>query len=181
MIKFITGNSNKFNEVQAMLRLPIEQLNIDLPEIQSLDPQEVIRAKLEAALQHHKGSLMVEDNSMNMEALNGLPGPFIKWFEHAMGNDGLVDLVQKLGNSGVRITSTIGYAAENGTIEFFQGTLTGRIVPARGAKDFGWGPIFQPDGHDRTFGEMGNEEKFTLGYRGEAVRKLRDFLNKQNR
>jgi len=177
MIYFLTGNANKFREVATLLApIDVEQLQIELTEVQSLDPQEVIQKKLEAARQHHSGAFVVEDSSLSLDALNGLPGPLIKWFERAIGNEGILELTQKLGNDRVTITSTIGYADEEGSIEFFDGTLTGRIVPARGDKDFGWGPIFQPDGHDQTFGEMEMADKFALGYRGEAVRKLKAFL-----
>ncbi len=177
MIHFITGNRRKFDEVRAIIP-ELEQLDLDLPEIQALDPHAIIRAKLEAAREHHDGSFIVEDVSVSLEALNGLPGPLIKWFERSIGNEGIVELSQKLGDDRAAITSTIGYAAENGSMKLFDGTLTGRIVPARGNKDFGWGPIFQPDGQSQTFGEMERADKFALGYRGEAVRQLKTFFDR---
>ena len=62
MIYFLTGNARKFQEFQTLLDpIVIEQLETDLPEIQSLDPHEVIRAKLETARQHYSGTFIVRN------------------------------------------------------------------------------------------------------------------------
>jgi inosine/xanthosine triphosphate pyrophosphatase family protein len=49
---FLTGNANKLREAKAILGDHIQQLDIDLPEIQSLDSQEIIQHKIDSALQH---------------------------------------------------------------------------------------------------------------------------------
>ena len=67
----------------------MEQSDIDLTEIQSVDPKEIIEHKLNEAKKHMKGNLVVEDTSLYFEALNGLPGPLIKWFLKTVGNEGL--------------------------------------------------------------------------------------------
>lgn len=178
-IKFITGNKRKFEEIQSILGLELEQLVIDLPEIQEIDAKEIIRRKLLAAQEHEKGDYIVEDTSLYLDCLNGkLPGPLIKWFEKVMGNDGIVEMVEKLGDDKAEARVLIGYSAKNGDIHFFDGAVRGRIVKARGDKDFGWGPIFQPEGKDKTFGEMEREEKHDFSMRGIAARKLKEFLNK---
>ena len=84
---FITGNKGKLVEVQEIIS-SVEQLDIDLPEIQDIDAQEIIRAKLEEAQKHHQGQFIVEDTSLYLDCLNGLPGPLIKWFMKTIGNDG---------------------------------------------------------------------------------------------
>lgn len=176
-IKFITGNKNKFDEVQAILGMPMEQLNIDLPEIQSLDAREVIRQKLLAAEKYESGEYIVEDTSLYLSCLDyKLPGPFIKWFEKGITNDGIVAIAQKMNNDKARAAVLIGHIAPSGEIMFFEGTLEGKIVPARGEKDFGWGPIFQPEGDEKTFGEMERSEKHAISMRGIAARKLKEFL-----
>ena len=76
---FITGNKNKFEEVKSILP-EIEQLDVDLPEIQDIDAQNIIRFKLLEALRHHAGEFIVEDTSLYFDCLKGLPGPLIKWF-----------------------------------------------------------------------------------------------------
>ena len=140
-IYFITGNARKFAEVQALLP-HIQQLDLELPEIQSLDPHKVIRAKLQVARQQHDGILIVEDSSLALKGLNGLPGPFIRWFEEALTIDGLARIAHQIGNDRAIASNIIGYADVAGTIQFFEGSLNGRIVEPRGDKDFGWEPDF---------------------------------------
>ncbi len=176
MLYFITGNKNKFEEVKAIIS-DIEQLDVDLPEIQELDPKEVIRAKLLEALQHHAGEFIVEDTSVAIKALNGFPGPLIKWFLKAMGNQGLANLLKKLGDNAVEVKTIVGYAKSHEEIYFFEGALSGTIVEPRGESSFGWDPVFIPDGHDKTFAEMGKDEKNKVSYRRMAVEKLKEFLN----
>ena len=70
MLYFITGNKNKFQEFQEILgKDQIEQLDIDLPELQEIDPYKIIRHKLQEALKHHSGPLVIEDTSFSMECL----------------------------------------------------------------------------------------------------------------
>ena len=177
-IKFITGNKNKFEEIQSVLDVPMERLDIDLPEIQSLDAKEVIRQKLFAAEKTGKGEYIVEDTSLYLSCLNfQLPGPFIKWFEKGIANDGIVKLVHAMGDPKARAAVLIGHIDEDRNVTFFEGSVVGEIVPARGNKDFGWGPIFQPEGSAKTFGEMERDEKHAVSMRGMAARKLKDFLS----
>lgn len=174
-VYFITGNANKFAEVKSMLP-KVEQLDIDLPEIQEIDAKEIIKAKLEAAYQHAEGEFIVEDTSLYLDGLGGLPGPLIKWFLKTIGNDGLVKLSQSFGNDGAEAKTIIGYARNRDEIYFFEGIVKGKIVEARGKLGFGWDPIFLPDGHSKTFAEMEGEEKNLVSMRRIAVNKLADFL-----
>jgi inosine triphosphate pyrophosphatase len=176
MIHFITGNNKKFEELAPVIA-GLAQLPIDLPEIQDIDSHVIIRHKLEGALAHAPGEYIVEDSSLYLDCLGGkLPGPLIKWFEKVLGNKGLFELCSLYKNFRAEAITIIGYASSDGQTEFFEGRLQGSIVSPRGEQDFGWGPIFVPDGHEKTFGEMGREEKHRLSMRGEAARKLKAFL-----
>jgi len=173
---FITGNANKFEEVKLMLS-DIEQMDIDLPEIQEIDTKEIIKSKLLEASAHHKGEFIVEDTSLHLDCLNGLPGPFIKWFLKSMGVQGIADLVEMTGKTGAEAKTTIGFAKSHDDIHFFEGTIRGNIVQPRGTR-FGWDPIFQPEGYDKTFAEMSKEEKNKISHRRKALDKLKEYLKK---
>ncbi len=176
MIHFITGSKNKLEEIQAIVP-GIEQLEMDLPEIQEIDPHKIIKAKLEAAFAHSGGEFLVEDTSLYMEAMNGLPGPLIKWFLQAIGNEGLVNLGDKLGNNKAVAKTLIGYAKSRDDIHYFEGVVEGSLVTSRVSSGYGWDLIFLPYGHEKTFAEMSQEEKNTISMRGRAAEKLRVFLN----
>lgn len=172
---FVTGNKGKFEEVKAILG-EVEQLDIDLPEIQGTDPREIIKAKLIEALNHQKGEFVVGDTSLYLDCLNGFPGPLIKWMLEKIGNEGLANLVKKMGNNQAEAKTVVGYAKSSEEIYFFEGSVRGEIVAPRGNLDFGWGPIFQPQGSMITYGEMSREEKNKISMRRIALNKLKDFL-----
>lgn len=173
---FITGNKGKLAEVQAVLP-DVEALDIDLPEIQSLDAHEIIKAKLLEAQKHQTGEFIVEDNSLYLEGIKGLPGPLIKWFLKTVGNDGLYKMAESFGNFNAEAKVVIGYSNSAGEISFFEGNTKGTIVPARGSEGFGWDPIFQPEGYSKTFAELTPEEKNSFSMRRIAVEKLKEKLN----
>ncbi|XLQ20222.1 MAG: non-canonical purine NTP pyrophosphatase [Candidatus Moraniibacteriota bacterium] len=174
-IQFITGNINKFKEAQTIIP-ELVQLDIDLPEIQEIDAQEVIKAKLIEAQRHHGGKLIVEDTSLYLDCLNGLPGPLIKWFEKTIGNEGLYDVAKKHNNFKAQARTIVGYSDENGNLQFFSGTVKGTIVSSRGSNDFGWAPIFELEESGKTFAQMMDEEKNICSMRTIAFKKLKDFV-----
>lgn len=172
---FLTGSRDKVAEMRAILG-DVEQLDIDLPEVQEIDAHKIIEAKLVEAQKHHQGALIVEDTSLYLDALGGLPGPLIKWFMKTVGNEGLFKMVQAFDNYGAEAKTIMGYADGTGGLEFFEGTVYGTIVEPRGAKGFGWDPIFEPRGTGKTFAELSAEEKNTYSMRRLAAEKLKEFL-----
>ncbi len=179
---FITGNKNKFEEARAILgSVKIKQLDIDLPEIQSLDSKEIVKVKLLEALEHAKGGVVVEDASLSMACLNGLPGPFIKWFCKTIGIRGLANIAKRSGNNKAGVRLVVGYAKNPKEMYFFESRVRGKIVLPRGKTTFVWDPIFQPAGHTKTYAEMGLEEKNKISHRRIAFDKLRKFLQNKTR
>ncbi|NTU46473.1 non-canonical purine NTP pyrophosphatase [Candidatus Roizmanbacteria bacterium] len=176
-IYFFTGNERKFAEMQTLIP-QLKQAVIDLPEIQELDPQAVIRAKLETAIPQTSGSCMVEDTALYLDCLKGLPGPLIKWFLQALGPDGLYELAQKMGNTRAVAKTVIGYAHTKDEISYFEGSLQGSIVSPRGTAGFGWDAIFQPVGLGKTFAEMSISEKNEISMRKIAALQFKTYLQK---
>tara|TARA_Y100000034_G_C6594139_1_gene258212 strand:- start:3 stop:536 length:534 start_codon:yes stop_codon:yes gene_type:complete len=171
---FITGNQNKLREVQAIIP-DVEGVDMDLPEIQSLDPQKIITEKLKEAVKEKEGEYFVEDTSLYLECLNGFPGPLIKWLLERLGKEGIAELVSNYENNNVVAKTVIGYS--NGKdIHFFIGEIKGKIVTPRGESDFGFDPIFEFNG--RTFAEMTAEEKNKISHRKQALMKFKEFLEK---
>ena len=75
---------------------------------------------------------------------------------------------------------TIIALIQQGTVHEFEGIVTGEIIrERRGGEGFGYDPIFQPDGYDQTFAELGVEVKNQISHRARATQKLADYLLKQ--
>lgn len=182
MLYFITGNKNKFKEFEAILgENNIEQLEIDLDEIQEIDPHKIIRHKLKEALKHHNWPLVIEDTSLYMECLWGkLPWPFIKRFLHEIKNEGLYQLAKKYENFKTSATVLIGYAKNADEIEFFEGTVKWTIVEPIHTTDFWRDAIFQAEWCTKSYAAMSKEEKNEISMRRIALNKLKIFLEKEN-
>jgi inosine triphosphate pyrophosphatase len=89
-LTFVTGNKNKLAEVQAILQgvVQVNSVKIDLPELQG-EPKDISIEKCRMAAKQVKGPVIVEDTCLCFNALNGLPGPYIKWFLDKLGHDGV--------------------------------------------------------------------------------------------
>ncbi|AKM82600.1 TPA: non-canonical purine NTP pyrophosphatase [Candidatus Berkelbacteria bacterium] len=177
MIYFITGNENKFREAKAILPV-IERLDLDLIEIQEIDPLKIIKAKMEEAFKHHSGEFIIEDGYLDVKSLGGLPGPFAKWFIKLLGKDGIWEIVKNSSDKSAEVSVIIGYAKNKDEISFLEGSIKGKMVAPRGENGFGWDSIFQPYGYDKTFAEMTTEEKNSISMRKIAFEKLKDYLQK---
>lgn len=173
---FITSSKSKFAEIKAIIP-GVEHLEIDLPEIQELNPKKIIEYKLKHGLNHKQGEFIVDDVSFEMEALSGFPGPLVKWFEKAISNARFYEIAQKLGSNKAKVKGTIGYMSSKGEMQFFEGVVSGVIVEPRQDNGFGWDPIFMPDGFDKTYSQMTIEEKNRISHRGIAARKLKEYLD----
>lgn len=95
-ITFVSSNEYKVQEVKLILGedfpFELQTKSVDLFEPQA-PPVEVSRWKCFQAAKLCNGPVIVEDTSLCFNALNGLPGPYIKWFYEAIGNEGLVKLL----------------------------------------------------------------------------------------
>ena len=183
-ITFVTGNKNKLAEVKRLLSsvsfaFEIDNFKLDLPELQG-SPQDIAREKCQMASQQLKAAVFTEDTCLCFYGLNELPGPYIKWFLESLGHDGLNKLLHGFNDDRAYAQTIIAYSPGPGEeIQLFEGRTEGRIVPARGSKDFGWDPIFeyeQGNGNRKTYAEMTTDEKNEISHRGRAFSKFGEYL-----
>lgn len=125
-IYFVTGNKNKLKEAQ-MIWSEIEGLELDLTEIQELEPKKILEEKLEEAKKYKPNkNLMVEDLSLEIDGMNGLPGPLIKWFLKSVVREGVYKMAKMFGNQKAVARVTLGFTdgKEN---KYFEGVVNGKI------------------------------------------------------
>lgn len=176
-ILFVTGNKNKVIEAQKILEYPLEIADIDLDETQSLDINEVITKKAEAAYAILKKPLIVEDVGLYVKAWNGFPGPFIK-FLHISGNNSyemILKMLESFSDKTIEVKALIGYH-DGEKVQIFEGSFNGQLVEKRGEHGWGFDQFVIPDGHDKTFGEMEGELKHRISHRAKAFLKFKKFL-----
>lgn len=175
-LTFITGNASKAAQLGQYLQLPIAHTKLDIPEIQSLDLEEVATAKARTAFGMLGSAVLVEDTALTFEALNSLPGPLVKWFLESLGNDGLARLLQNQSNRRALAETCFALCDESG-VHIFRSARAGTIAETpRGAAGFGWDPLFIPEGWSFTWAEMSAEQQEATSLRKDAISRLRDYL-----
>ena len=156
-----------------------------LPEWQG-DPEEIARQKVEVAAFEVSGAVFVEDTSLSLEALNGLPGPYIKWALDTLGLDGINALAthaaarHEAGRAAYAQTIIAFSRGAGCPTRTFVGRTDGWVVPPRqNGNFFGWDPIFQPtvwNPDELTYAEMGAELKNKISHRSRALARFSEYL-----
>jgi inosine triphosphate pyrophosphatase len=137
----------------------------------------VSREKCRLAARTLGGPVMTEDTSLCFNALGGLPGVYIKWFLEKLGHDGLNKLLAGFDDKTATAQCIFAFSEGPGDEpRLFVGRTHGRIVPARGPPDFGWDPVFQPDGFDATYAEMDKGVKNGISHRYRSLTALQAYL-----
>ncbi|MCH9647402.1 MAG: non-canonical purine NTP pyrophosphatase [Deltaproteobacteria bacterium] len=173
----VTGNRSKAEEARRILGIELDYAAIDLPEIQSLELEDVLKAKGNEAWNRLRRPIVVDETGLELDALNSFPGPLIKWLLQSVGSNGLCRLGHGPKNSGATARCGLLYRDQERQV-IAHGAVKGLITSApRGTQGFGWDPIFQPEGHQLTYAEMSSETKDLCGHRGLVWRRLGQALD----
>ena len=169
---FVTGNPGKLAEARRLAGAAIESIAVDLPEIQSLDFEEVLHEKARSAWAAVGRPLVVEEAGLELAAWNGFPGPLVRWMLDAVGAEGIARTAIALGDPRARAVAILAWTDGEKTI-LAHGAVSGTMtLPPRGDHGFGFDPVFLPDGSERTFGELEGADKDRFSHRGKAWREL---------
>ncbi len=180
-ITVVTGNLNKAKEIETITGIPVENVDLEIKEIQSLSVAEVAKEKAIAAYQQLKRPVVVDDTGMSIVALGGLPGALVSWFLDSIGPEGLLRLLGDRSDRKATVSTCIGYCDGSG-VQVFEGIVEGSISQSlRGTNGFGYDPIFVPSGEHKTYAEMSAAEKNARSMRSIALAKLKSYLEAQNR
>lgn len=171
----VSSNKHKVAEINQILGTNYKVSPHDIPEIQSMDLDEVITAKAKAAYELFKKTVLVTDVSLEIKALNGLPGPFVKYFVQTIGAAGTANLLRNK-NKKAKVTDALGLY-DGKTLKIFKGTLEGTISEKpKGDSGFGFDIVFIPKGQTKTYAQMSEKEKNEISHRGIALQKLKAYL-----
>ncbi|MEP5731253.1 MAG: RdgB/HAM1 family non-canonical purine NTP pyrophosphatase [Sulfitobacter sp.] len=188
-ILFATHNAGKLVELGQLFG-PRGVGVVGAAEMKLPEPEETentfvgnARIKAHAASQATGIPALADDSGIEVEGLDGAPGVYTAdWAETPNGRDFLMAMTKThnlLESKNVphprraRFCATMVLAWPDGHDEVFEGYANGTLVwPLRGALGHGYDPMFQPDGHDRTFAEMTAEEKNVISHRAAVFEKL---------
>ena len=181
---FVTTNEHKRREVQEILGVALERADLDLPEIQAIEPAEVAAEKARAAreaLRRVGLPVLVEDSGLMVDAWDGFPGALTKWLLRSVGNEGLLRMLPEGEDRSARAVCVVALAEADGRVRTFRGEVPGTLAQRpRGAGGFGYDPIFVPGFSSMTYAEMG-EAKNTDSHRARAFRAVREWFEEAHR
>jgi len=185
-IFFATNNVNKFNEARKVLakyKIAVGMLRVKVSEIQSESLEEIATVSVKETFKKCNLPVIVEDAGLFIDALNGFPGPYAAYVHKAIGNNGVLKLMEDVENREAKFQSVIAYYSSKMRLPMcFKGEVVGRITrkERKGNSGFGFDPIFEPlNGGRKTFAEMTIEEKNKYSHRAKALRKFAEWYLKK--
>jgi XTP/dITP diphosphohydrolase len=180
-------NAGKVREIRELLGPfgiePISAGELDLPEPEETGTTFVANAELKALQAADLSGLpaLADDSGLCVEALNNDPGIFsARWAGPSKDFGVAMQLVEdKLAalppetSRDAHFICALALAWPDGHVEWFEGRVDGTLVwPPRGTQGFGYDPVFLPEGHAETFGEMEPAAKHAMSHRADAFRQL---------
>lgn len=173
---FVTSNIGKADEAKLILNMELKIASLELPEIQSLNMEEIARQKALKAFELVHSTLFVEDTGLFIKAWNGFPGPFIKYLKDSVGNDGILNMLKGETNR-VAIARTAVAFYDGRDLKVFTGEVEGEISKTQRGDSWGWDPIFIPKGSELTYAELSKEGKNKVSHRRKAFDQFKVFLS----
>lgn len=161
-IYFATTNEIKFKSGQEACKkhgLELEQIFIEVDEIQSEDPQKIIKDKITKIFQSVKHPVLVSDDSWSIPALNGFPGPYMKSVNHWFTGQDWVNLMKSHINKSIFLNNLLAFTDNGMDITTFEGTAE-RIFLEKPSGKPGI-PVLQATslpGHKKPLNEMWEED-----------------------
>ncbi len=174
---FVTSNLGKLKEAEEVLGVKLHHHALDLPELQTMDLEEVVRHKARTAWERLGQPVLVEDTSLELAGMGGFPGPLVRWLLVSVGPAGIARVAHAFTDPRATVRC-MACACEGGEEVVGLGVVRGRIAERpRGRKGFGWDSVFIPDeGGGRTYAQMPAGVKNALSHRRKALEALKAAL-----
>jgi XTP/dITP diphosphohydrolase len=191
-----SNNAHKIDEIKKILSdipnlkivsLKEENIFIDVEETgTTLEENALLKAKEIHAVSGLP--VISDDTGLFVAELNNEPGVYSARYsgENATYGDNCNKLIAKLTEKGLiespaYFKAVICYIDDKGNEKKFEGIINGKVTAEmRGEKGFGYDPLFVPDGMNKTFAELSDEEKNKISHRGLAVQKFAEFYKKES-
>ena len=178
---FVSSNENKFQEAERILLnfgMQINFFKTTLEEIQSNNLNDIAEQKAINAYELVKKSVIIEDDGLFIESLNGFPGPYSSYVYDTIGNKGIMNLLENCETRDAKFVSIIAYCDNDYGVKLFESSIPGKISSVIEKGGWGYDPIFIPNGESKTYANVYDKDKFS--HRAASLTKFSNwFLGKQ--
>jgi XTP/dITP diphosphohydrolase len=188
LLVIATRNAHKTQEIREMIgdRYEVRDANDfpGLPTVAETGTTFLENATLKAVAISREvaGKVLSDDSGLEVDALDGAPGVWSSSYggeegNHPKNNARLLAEMAGRTDRAARFRCTMVLAEGGRVLSDFSGTVEGRILEAPyGAGGFGYDPLFAPEGHEKSFAELGAAVKNALSHRGRALAKVVAWL-----
>jgi len=173
---FVTSNTHKFNEAQRILSklgVNITLFKTELEEIQSNLLSEIAERKAVDAYSKIKKPVIIEDDGLFINSLNGFPGPYSSYAYDTIGNKGIIHLLENNEVRDAKFVAIIAYCDDD-NIQLFESSISGKISSIIEQGGWGYDPIFIPSGESKTYANVSDKDKFS--HRSASLKKFSDWF-----
>ena len=178
---FASSNEHKFQEAERILANLGMQINLfktTLQEIQSNNLNDIAEKKAINAYDLIQKPVIIEDDGLFINVLDGFPGPYSSYVYDTIGNKGIMDLLENSKVRDAKFVSIIAYCDSDCVVKLFESSIPGKISSIIEKGGWGYDPIFIPDGESKTYANVSDKDKFS--HRSAALTKFSNwFLDKQ--
>ncbi len=178
---FASSNENKFQETERILSNLGVQINLfktTLEEIQSNNLNDIAEQKAINAYDLIQKPVIIEDDGLFINSLNGFPGPYSSYVYDTIGNEGIMKLLENSEIRDARFVSIIAYCDNDSGVKLFESSIPGKISSIIEQGGWGYDPIFIPAGESKTYANVSDKDKFS--HRSASLKKFSSwFLDRQ--
>lgn len=187
-----SSNAHKIKELQAIMGKfgmeVVSRKDAGIPDFEIVEDGETFEANsLKKAVEIMKvsGEITVADDSgLMVDYLGGAPGVYSARFageecDDTKNNEKLIKLLAGLSQEDrkAQFVSVVTLAFPNGETIVARGECPGRIIEVpTGENGFGYDPLFVPEGIEKTYAQLTDEEKNQISHRAKALEKLEELL-----
>jgi len=174
---FVSSNTHKFTEAQRILSnlgLEISLFKTKLEEIQSNSLGEIAKRKALDAYSKVQKPVIIEDDGLFIDSLDGFPGPYSSYAYDTIGNKGIMNLLEKIESRNAKFVAIIAYCNGVDDVQLFESCIPGKISLSIEEGGWGYDPIFIPDGESKTYANVSDKDKFS--HRSASLKKFSDWF-----
>lgn len=179
-ITYVTGNWAKVASAKQFLEplgFKINNVKMDTIEIQADTMEEVAKYSAKYASDKLKTSVLKNDSGLVIPALNGFPGPYTKYVEETLGEDGVLKLMENITDRYAYFVESLAYCEYGKEPIVITCKTEGEIALEKsGEYGWSWDFIFIPKGQTKTMGTFKDEDRWDL-WNNTAYLKLAEYLN----
>ena len=170
---FASSNENKFQEAERILTnlgVKVSFSKTTLEEIQSSSLSEIAEQKAISAYELIQKPVIIEDDGLFIDSLNGFPGPYSSYVYDTIGNKGIMNLLENSEFRDAKFVSIIAYLGGSDGVKLFESSIPGKISSVIEKGGWGYDPIFIPDGESKTYANVSDKDK--LSHRAASLKKF---------